>query len=60
MKFINDNNQNLSVNGNIVYKICGDYHDCIADCIATDDEGNPIYVKSGINKGQFRMLKSQA
>lgn len=59
-KFLNDNNQNLSVNGNIVYKICGDYHDCIADCIATDDEGNPIYVKSGVNKGQFRMLKSQA
>lgn len=45
-KFLNDNNQNLSADG-IVYKICGDYHDCIADCIATDDEGNPIYIKSG-------------
>lgn len=58
-KFLNDNNQNVSTNG-IINNICGDYHDCIPECIATDDDGNPIYIKSGVNKGQFRILKSQA
>lgn len=38
---------------------CGDYHDCIEDMVAVDDEGNPILVKSGINKGKPRIVGSQ-
>lgn len=40
--------------------ICGDYHDCIEDAIATDKEGNVILVKSGVNKGKPRIVKAQA
>ena len=32
---------------------CGDYHDCIEDAIATDKEGNIIYVKSGLRLGSL-------
>lgn len=39
---------------------CGDYHDTIDNCIATDEYGIPILVKSGINKGQPKILGSQA
>lgn len=40
--------------------ICGDYHDCIEDAVATDKEGNIILVKSGVNKGKPRIVKAQA
>lgn len=40
--------------------ICGDYHDCIDDAIATDKEGNVLLVKSGVNKGKPRIVKAQA
>lgn len=33
--------------------ICGDYHDCIEDAIATDKEGNVILVKSGLRLGSL-------
>lgn len=49
-KYLNDNN-------NI---ICGDYHDCIDDAIAVDDNGVPIIVKSGLNKGKPRIIGYQA
>ena len=38
---------------------CGDYHDCIEDMVAVDDYGNPILVKSGVNKGKPRIVGSQ-
>ena len=40
---------------------CGDYHDCLDDCIAIDDNtGFPILVKSGTNKGKPKVIGSQA
>ena len=40
---------------------CGDYHDCLDDCIAIDDNTNlPIVVKSGVNKGKPKIIGSQA
>lgn len=39
---------------------CGDYHDCIDDKMAVDDEGNPILVKSGSKKGLPKVIGSQA
>ena len=39
---------------------CGDYHDEIPDKLATTLYGEPILVKSGVNKGKQKVLKSQA
>lgn len=39
---------------------CGDYHDCIEDAIATDYLGNIIYTKSGVKKGQPKIIGAQA
>lgn len=47
----------LNENSNVK---CGDYHDCIEDTIALDDHGKPIIVKSGVNKGNPRVLGAQA
>lgn len=39
---------------------CGDYHDCIEECIATDMLGEVILIKSGENKGKPKIIGSQA
>lgn len=39
---------------------CGDYHDCIDDAVAVDDDNNIILVKSGVNKGKPKIIGSQA
>jgi hypothetical protein len=39
---------------------CGDYHDCIDDAIAYDDNNIPILIKSGVNKGKVKIIGSQA
>lgn len=39
---------------------CGDYHDCIEDAIAVDDNGFPILIKSGSKKGSPRIIGAQA
>lgn len=39
---------------------CGNYHDCIADIPATDDNGNVIFIKSGNKAGKIRYLGWQA
>ncbi len=39
---------------------CGDYHDCIDDAVAVDDNGVPIFIKSGANKGNPKVLGAQA
>lgn len=39
---------------------CGQYHDCIPDSYATDSEGNIIVHKSGKDKGNPIVMKSQA
>lgn len=39
---------------------CGDYHDCIDDAIAYDDNNIPILVKSGVNKGKVKIIGYQA
>jgi len=37
----------------------GEYHDAIPPKQAVDTNGNPIFVKSGINKGKPRIVKAQ-
>ena len=39
---------------------CGQYHDCIPDTYATDSDGNIMLRKSGKDKGNPIILKSQA
>lgn len=41
-------------------EVCGDYHDKIEPRIALDDNGTPILIKSGANKGQPRIIHAQA
>ena len=41
------------------HDICGDFHDKVDNVPATDDYGNPIFVKSGKCKGQRRMYGSK-
>lgn len=48
---------NTNTNENIH---CGDYHDCLNDIVAFDENGNPILIKSGANKGKLKMLGAQA
>lgn len=40
--------------------ICGNYHDKVESIPAIDVEGNPIYYKSGVNKGERRLMASKA
>lgn len=49
-KFINTHSDNK----------CGDYHDCIEDAVALDSNNKPILIKSGVNAGKPKILKSQA
>lgn len=41
-------------------EICGDCHDKVEPRIATDDNGVPILVKSGIDKGSVKVIKAKA
>ena len=41
-------------------EVCGDYHDKVEPKIATDDNGVPILIKSGINKGKPKIIHAQA
>lgn len=60
----------ISKRGEFAYKVsqyltengikCGNYHDCCEDEIAKDSFENVILIKSGINKGQPKIIKSQA
>ena len=40
--------------------ICGDYHDCIDDAIAVDDNNIPVVIKSGPKKGSLKIIGAQA
>lgn len=40
--------------------ICMNYHDKIDNIPAIDDEGNPIYYKSGLKKGERKMMGCKA
>lgn len=39
---------------------CGDYHDCIEDAIAVNNDGSHVLIKTGVNKGQPKIVKAQA
>ena len=39
---------------------CKDYHDSIKDAVAIDENGNPLFIKTGINKGNVKIIGSQA
>lgn len=39
---------------------CGEYHDNIPDKLAINEYGEPIFYKSGKNKGKQKVIKSQA
>lgn len=74
LNIVNDNKDKriliVSKRGEFAYKIskyltendikCGNYHDCCDDEIAKDSFGNLILIKSGVNKGQSKIIKSQA
>ena len=47
------------INENSTLK-CGDYHDCIEDTMLLNDDGSPVLIKSGANKGQPKIIKSKA
>lgn len=40
--------------------ICGDYHDFVEPIPAVDVEGNPIYIKSGVHKGERKFISAMA
>lgn len=40
--------------------ICGNYHDKVEPIPAVDENGNPIFYKSGKNKGERKLMMSQA
>lgn len=40
--------------------ICGNYHDKVEPIPAVDENGNPIFYKSGKNKGDRKLMMSQA
>lgn len=40
--------------------ICGNYHDKVDPVPATDVNGNPLFVKSGPNKGERRFISAKA
>lgn len=40
--------------------ICRDYHDRVDNIPAVDIYGNPLYVKSGVHKGERRYMAAQA
>lgn len=40
--------------------VCGDYHDNIEECVATNSDGSVILIKSGENKGKPKVLQAQA
>ena len=48
------------LNNNSDKDICGNYHDKVLPVPAVDTNGNPVYYKSGANKGQRRMMAAQA
>lgn len=49
------------INDNTYYNSCYNYHDKVENIPATDDNGNEVLIKSGVNKGKPKMLgvKSQ-
>ena len=49
--YLNTNSENV---------ICGNYHDKVENVPAVDDNGNPIYYKSGPKKGERRYMAAQA
>lgn len=48
------------LNNNSEKDICGNYHDRVDPIPASTLDGEPIYVKSGKNKGERRMILAQA
>ena len=49
--YLNTNSENV---------ICGNHHDKVENIPAVDDDGNPIYYKSGPKKGERRYMAAQA
>lgn len=49
--YLNTNSENV---------ICGNHHDKVENIPAIDDDGNPIYYKSGPKKGERRYMAAQA
>lgn len=48
------------VNNMLQKELCGNYHDKVEPTPASDIYGNPIYIKSGKDKGKRRMMSYQA
>lgn len=48
------------LNNNTGTVICGNYHDKVSPIPAIDVYGNPLYYKSGVHKGERRMMADKA
>lgn len=48
------------INNTFGEEICGNYHDKVEPIPACDEEGNPLYYKSGDRKGERRYFKDAA
>lgn len=48
------------LNNNSETDICGNYHNKVDNIDAVDVEGNPIYIKSGIEKGKRKAMGAKA
>ena len=48
------------INNNSETDICGDYHNQVDDIPAVDIDGNPIYIKSGPEKGKRKSMGYKA
>ena len=48
------------LNNNSEYDICGNYHNKVDDIPAIDENGNPIFIKSGSQKGKRKSMGYRA
>lgn len=48
------------INNMLQKEVCGNYHDRVDPIPASDINGNPIFIKSGKNKGERKMMAYQA
>lgn len=48
------------LNNNSETDICGNYHNKVDNIDAVDVEGNPIYIKSGVEKGKRKAMGAKA
>jgi len=48
------------LNNNSEYDVCGNYHNQVDDIPAVDIDGNPVYIKTGMEKGKRKSMGYKA